>query len=254
MNRGAGHQQVFFTQQDGRQFERLLSDAHTLFGVEVHAYCLMRNHYHLLLHCPETGLSPFMQHVGAIYTRRLNERLGRDGPLFRSRFHSILIDSAEYLAWAGRYIHRNPLDVSPSVRLDQYRWSSFRYYAGRLATPSWIRTSMLLDMFGGSRASYAEFVDGETTHRATAPTTLAAIIDMLLEEADWTIDERRGLNRTVAIEMLSHCDADIRTGLEQLLAFPSGDARRMAQLRARRRVEQLPELSRVVAIALELAA
>ena len=123
-------------------------------GVEVHAYCLMPNHFHLLLHCPNGGLSRYMQRVGGAYSRRINARLGGEGSLFRSRFHSILLDSPTYLAQAGRYIHRNPLELSPPVDAMSYRWSSLRYYAGLAAPPRWMHTATLLGMCDGDYLDY----------------------------------------------------------------------------------------------------
>ncbi|WP_395159643.1 transposase [Ilumatobacter sp.] len=76
---------------------------------EVLAYCLMDNHFHLLLHCQSGGLSDAMQRLGSAYTRHVNDRVGRDGPLFRGRFHSRLIGDVRYLANVVRYIHRNAL-------------------------------------------------------------------------------------------------------------------------------------------------
>jgi REP element-mobilizing transposase RayT len=130
MNRGADRERIFFTKSDGRAFERLLAEGGESDGVEVHAYCLMPNHYHLLLHCPNGGLSRYMHRVGSQYSRRIKSRLGGDGPLFRSRFRSILVDTPHYLAQVGRYIHRNPIELSPEVDILSYRWSSLRHYAG----------------------------------------------------------------------------------------------------------------------------
>src|SRR5690606_6704455 len=123
----AARQTVFHTIDQREQFEALLADGHERHGVEIHAYCLMTNHYHLLLHCPDGRLSDFMHHLSSQYTRLVNADLGRDGPLFRGRFRSLPIESEQYLAAVGRYIHRNPLDIRPPVVLSQYRWSSLRH-------------------------------------------------------------------------------------------------------------------------------
>jgi REP element-mobilizing transposase RayT len=80
MNRGADRERIFYTKGDGEAFESLLAEGSERFGVEAHAYCLMPNHFHLLLHCPLGGLSEYMQRLGSIYSRRINRRLGGDGP------------------------------------------------------------------------------------------------------------------------------------------------------------------------------
>ena len=159
MNRGAGRQRIFFARTDGELFLSLLGDACRRFGVEVHAYCLMSNHYHLLVRCPDGGLTEFMRYVSSRYVRRVNWRLGRDGTLFRGRFHAIHLESAERIDRVGRYIHRNPLEVG--LDAERYQWSSLRYIVGAEPAPDWLRTDMLVDEHGG-RDHYRAFVlDGE---------------------------------------------------------------------------------------------
>jgi putative transposase len=155
MNRGTDRERIFFTRNDGLAFEHLLAEGCERVGVEVRAYCLMPNHFHLLLHCPLGGPSKFMQRIATQYSRRINVRVGGDGPMFRSRFHSILLDSPTYIAQAGRYIHRNPLELSPPVEPTSYRWSSLRHYAGLTDPPPWLHTSTLL---GACSGDYLEYV------------------------------------------------------------------------------------------------
>jgi putative transposase len=155
MNRGMDRGRIFFTRGDGVAFEGLLADGSKLLGVEVHAYCLMPNHFHLLLHCPNGGLSKYMQRVGAKYARRINDRCGGDGSPFKSRFRSKLLDSPTYVAQVGRYIHRNPQELSPPVDPARYQWSSLRYYAGLAVPPSWLHTEVLLEHCSGQ---YVDFL------------------------------------------------------------------------------------------------
>jgi len=154
MNRGADHQRIFFSKRDGEAFEQLLAEGTEREGVELHAYCLMPNHFHLLLHCPDGGLSSFMHRVGTLYARRMKLRRDGDGPLFRSRFRSVSIESFEHLAQVWRYIHRNPADLSPPIDLTTYRWSSLRYYAGLATTPPWLQTTTLLQYCAGDYLDY----------------------------------------------------------------------------------------------------
>jgi hypothetical protein len=116
----------------------------------------MPNHFHLLLHCPNAGLSAFMHRVGTQYSRRINARAGGDCPIFRSRFRSLPIHSAQYLAKVGRYIHRNPLELTPPADLVAYRWSSLRHYAGVVDPPAWIRTATLLAFCSGDYLAYVD--------------------------------------------------------------------------------------------------
>jgi len=158
VNRGADHQDVFFTDDDYRKFEWLLGAATAECGVEVHAYCLMTNHFHLLLNCPTAGLSESMQALQFRYAQWFNHRYERDGPVFRGRFKSVLVDSDEQLLAVGRYVHRNPLAFVPSAALAAYRWSSLPAYLGRRKRPDWLSTSPLLQPFDGDVDRFREFV------------------------------------------------------------------------------------------------
>ena len=157
-NHGVDETVLFRTRHDGEQFEELLHEASGRYGPEVHAYCLMPNHYHLLLHCPEGNLGRFVSFLQSTYSKRFNPRAGRCGPLFRSRFHDVLITSPEQLATAGRYIHRNPVDVDRERPLAGYRWSSYRAYVGAVEPPQFLHTDVLLGHFTDV-STYAAFVE-----------------------------------------------------------------------------------------------
>ena len=135
MNRGVDRQPVFFNDADRLDFGRQLAWIHESTGGTVLAYCLMGNHYHLLLDMPDGTLSEAMHHLGSVYTRHVNDRLGRDGPLFRGRFHSIPVEDDAYLLTAVRYIHRNPIGLPGVSGPADHRWSSYRTYLGSAAHP-----------------------------------------------------------------------------------------------------------------------
>lgn len=149
---------VFRTRDDGERFEELLHEASGRYGPEVHAYCLMPNHYHLLLYCPGGNLGRFVSFVQSTYSKRFNSRAGRTGPLFRSRYHDVLITSPEQLVTAGRYVHRNPTDLDRERPLADYRWSSYRAYVGVVDPPPFLRTEVLLGHFTNA-VTYAAFVE-----------------------------------------------------------------------------------------------
>jgi REP element-mobilizing transposase RayT len=160
MNRGSGRRQVFADDVDRRTFLYLLGDLERRNGVEAHAYCLMGNHYHLLLRSATGQLSPAMQHLGAVFTRRANWRRGVDGPIFRSRFHSVRLEHDAHLTELLRYIHRNPLDVGWDRPLVDYPWSSHGAHAGRRRpAPPWLHTELVRELFGSRVATYQAFVD-----------------------------------------------------------------------------------------------
>jgi len=97
MNRGAGRQMIFVQDTHREIFLELLREIHEMFEVETHAYCLMDNHYHLLLRTPQGNLSRAMRHLNGVYTQRYNRIQKTDGPLYRGRYKAILIDVDAYL-------------------------------------------------------------------------------------------------------------------------------------------------------------
>jgi len=210
----------------------------------------MNNHFHLLLHCPGGGLSAFMQRVSSMYTRFRNDRIGADGPIFRGRFRSLAVDSSDYLDFAGRYIHRNPLDVRPPVALDTFRWSSYRYYVTRAEPPVWLGVDYLRDAHQGS-AGYRTFVEGD---RADAPAPVSWAIDTAVAEFDDADTATRQLRRAVGVAMLQRATGSTQERLEQWLAFPTDDARRMALNRSERRLANWSALAAIADRAIDLAA
>lgn len=167
MNRGTGHKKIFRGDDDYRFFLSLLEDATTRFGAEIHSYCLMGNHYHLLAKTPEANLQRIMRHVNGLYTQHYNKAMKTDGPLFRGRYKAILVESDRYLLDLSRYIHRNPLDALDDrtvKQLSTYSWSSYAAYIGTAKPPAWLRTEEVYDQLGGQRRAagrYQAFVEGD---------------------------------------------------------------------------------------------
>ena len=248
MNRGGAHRTIFHTAHDGTRFLDLVGAAADRHKVKVLAYCLMPNHYHLLVSCPDAGLSAFMHWIGSSYARYHNDRLDRDGPIFRGRFHALCVDTDDYLACAGRYIHRNPLDFRPDEPLDQYRWSSYRYFVTPATPPKWLSTSELIEPIGG-RARYRSFVEVETGRGLLEWAIDTAILEGWRD--DVTIPN---LRRTVMLAMLASAPDPMAGRLSQILAFPSDAARHTAMHRMRRHVDAHPGVVAIVERALRLAA
>ena len=108
MNRGLGRQNIFKGNDDYNSFLSILDELTTKFNVELHAYCLMTNHYHLLMYTPDGNISLAMKFMNGVYTQRYNKQHHSDGPLFRGRFKSTLVDRDAYFLPLSRYIHLNP--------------------------------------------------------------------------------------------------------------------------------------------------
>ena len=138
MNRGRGRRAIFHGDAYFKAFLDTLAEAHERFRLEIHAYCLMGNHYHLLLKTPEGNLQRAMRHVGGLYTQRYNRLKKTDGPLFRGRYKAILVDHDAYLLHLSKYIHRNPVDAHIVERPEDYQWSSCATYIGKHKPEKWL--------------------------------------------------------------------------------------------------------------------
>jgi len=148
MNRGANHQPTFLDHGDYINFLSVMEDSLRMWALECHAYCLMSNHYHLLVHTPRGNLSRAMRHLDGIYTQRFNKFHQRDGPLMRGRYKAILIDAESYLLQVARYIHLNPVEAALVEKPEQYPWSSFRFYLQPQRSAPGLLRKELLERFG----------------------------------------------------------------------------------------------------------
>lgn len=156
MNRGADRQLIFLNDIDRYHFLELLGEIQDRYHVEIHSYCLMSNHYHLLVRTPLPNLSVAMKHLNSVYTQKFNKSCGRDGPLFRGRFKSIIVDAENYLLHLTRYIHSNPNAAHITKTPGEYRWSSYRYYAHQgYSRPSWLFCDIVLSRFHKKCPHYA---------------------------------------------------------------------------------------------------
>jgi REP element-mobilizing transposase RayT len=238
MNRGVDRARIFFGDADRVEFGRRLAEIHDRFGVEVVAYCLMPNHYHLLVHTPTGDLSKAMHHLSLTYTRHTNDRLGRDGPLFRGRYHSIVVSTDAYLACAARYIHRNPLALSGVEHPADYRWSSYRALLGFRSAPPFLNSTMIV---GAGRADIDEFARFTESLDPIGPPidlkTALLLADLAQSAADTEPQEGAApvTRRLVLTLMADMTDCPrLRDTILRHLEFPTDAARRAALHRARR--------------------
>ena len=170
MNRGKSRQWIFPDADYYGDFLQGVEEAHQRFGIEVLAYCLMGNHYHILIHTPRGNISRAMRHINGVYTQRYNRRKKTDGALFRGRYKSVLIDASSYLLQVSRYIHRNPINLKKPLvdDLSTYPWSSYPVYLQHKAKPDWLYQDKVYGELGRySPESYKAYVDqglDEETH------------------------------------------------------------------------------------------
>ncbi len=157
MNRGSARQKTFLGTEDYQRFLQTLAETHDQWGVEVLAYCLLGNHYHVCLRTPGGNLSRVMRHLDGLYTQRFNRAHRRDGPLFRGRYKAIVVEAEAYLAAVVRYIHWNPVEAGVVEDPQAYPWSSHGAYLRPQKRPRWLRAAEVLGRFASPRA-FHQFV------------------------------------------------------------------------------------------------
>ncbi|MBN1332726.1 MAG: transposase, partial [Synergistales bacterium] len=161
-SRGNARQDIFIDDGDRRYFLDILSKTISITGWFCHAYCLMSNHYHLLIETPEANLSRGMRHLNGVYTQTFNVKHGRVGHLFQGRFKSILVEKDLYLMELCRYIVLNPVRAGMVEHPEQWKWSSYRATAGLEKMPEWLHTDWILGCFDKhqerAKNAYSQFV------------------------------------------------------------------------------------------------
>jgi REP element-mobilizing transposase RayT len=164
IHRGNAGEPIFRSKRDRERFLENVEKAVERFGIKVHTYCLMTNHYHFLVETPEANLSRAIQWINVSYAAYFNRKRERIGHLFQGRFKSILVDADEYLKHLSRYIHLNPVRANMVEELLSYPWSSYPAFAGQAKVPHWLEVDWLLSLFGKSRkkacTAYRRFVEG----------------------------------------------------------------------------------------------
>jgi REP element-mobilizing transposase RayT len=164
MNRGTNRNPIFLQDGDRDIFLKTLGESVALWKIRVHAFSLMNNHYHLLLETPLGNLSRAMRHIDGVYTQRLNRKWGRDGPLMRGRFKSILIEQEHYFLEVIRYIHLNGVRalLYSKPALDPH--CSHPVYVEKKVRPTWLSTDLALSYFGGRgmrrETEFDRFIEG----------------------------------------------------------------------------------------------
>jgi putative transposase len=144
-NRGNNRQRIFFERENYIYFLKLLRYKLLTSDIDLLAYCLMPNHYHLLVQCQGGDLSKGMQSVTLAYAKAINERYDRTGSLFEGAFKAIEVYTSEYLYQLVRYIHLNPVKADLVDRPEEWEFSSYSEYAdlrtGKLPKMELVRSS-----------------------------------------------------------------------------------------------------------------
>ena len=161
-SRGDRRENIYETDADRQGFLSLLARICEKYNWTCHSYCLMSNHYHLLVETPEANLSKGMRQLNGVYTQDFNRRNHCCGHVFQGRFKSILVDKEAYLLELARYIVLNPVRAGMVQRAQDWPWSSFRATIGLVKKPVWLQDDWLLSAFGKNKTEairhYMKFV------------------------------------------------------------------------------------------------
>ena len=210
-SRGNERKDVFKSRKDRQQFLSYLESSVVRYGAVIHAYCLMSNHYHLLLETPNGNLSQIMRHINGAYTTYFNVKQKRSGHLFQGRYKAILVEADEYATELSRYIYLNPVRAGIVANPEAYEWSSYRQVIGMSETPTWVTTSFVLGYFGGNSArdKYRQFVDEAVNREDDSPlkkavaSTILGSHDFVREMSQQHLGERKADRNLPAVRVLN---------------------------------------------------
>lgn len=161
-SRGDRREPIFEDDDDRLTFLRTVAEVVKRFNWRCQAYCLMTNHYHLVVETPDGNLSKGMRQLNGVYTQATNRRHRRTGHLFQGRFKGVLVDKDSYLLELTRYVVLNPVRARMVLEPRQWPWSSYRATAGEEPVPEWLAADAVLSQFGKhrdeARRLYRQFV------------------------------------------------------------------------------------------------
>jgi len=161
-SRGNEKREIFLDDKDRFGFIEILKEVIRKFNWLCHAYCLMNNHYHLLIETPEGNLAKGMRQLNGVYTQRFNKRHQRVGHLLQGRYKAILIDKESYLLEVARYVVLNPVRAKMVDKPHEWKWSSFKATAFARRPDSCLTVDWILSHFSEDRRTarreYVKFV------------------------------------------------------------------------------------------------
>ena len=155
-SRGNAREAIFRVDPDREVFLDILGDTIQRFGWICYAYCLMTNHYHLLIETPEPNLSRGMRHLNGVYTQAFNRRHMRVGHVLQGRFKSIVVEKESHLLELARYIVLNPVRAKMVRSAKDWPWSSYRSTSGMTDAPSFLTVDWILAQFGKNQRRAVE--------------------------------------------------------------------------------------------------
>ena len=155
-SRGNARQAIFLDEKDFADFLRVLCSVVKRYHFILHTFCLMNNHYHLLIETPEGNLSKGMRQLNGLYTQRFNQRHQRVGHLFQGRYKAILADKDNYLLELSRYVVLNPVRAKIVKDPKNWEWSAYQATTGYRGIPC-LTTDWILSQFGNKQKASRQY-------------------------------------------------------------------------------------------------
>ena len=163
ISRGNRGEHIFAEDQDKEYFIETLQNAIEKYKIDLYAYCVMGNHYHLLMTTPYGKLTKAMHYIGSSYGSFLRRRRGWIGHVFAGRYKSLCVEKEGYLLELSRYLHLNPVKAGLAEKPEGYKWTSYGYYIGQKEKPARLNTDWILTEYGNDRKAastkYRKFVE-----------------------------------------------------------------------------------------------
>jgi putative transposase len=222
-SRGNERKRIYRETHDRILFLDLFGVTIDRFGWLCHGYCLMGNHYHLIVETPEANLAAGMQQLNSRYAQSFNRRWGRVGHLFQGRYKAVLVEKDAYLLTLARYVALNPVRVGWRERPEHWRWSGYRALVGLEARPPWLSTDWILGQFARerprARARLREFVADGIAH----PEPLPVRADLYLATDTFLVEKLGVCAPTTEIPRAQR--QPVRPTLDQLFSTTSEPSR-----------------------------
>ena len=161
-SRGDRREAIYENEADRLQWLDIISKVCERYNWRVHAYCLMENHYHIVLETADGNLSKGMRQLNGVYTQYFNRQHNRVGHVYQGRYKAILVEKDSYLLELSRYVVLNPIRAGMIKNIDEWHWSSYLITIGKLQPPDWLEVGWLLSQFSlqrkRARGRYIDFV------------------------------------------------------------------------------------------------
>lgn len=188
-SRGDGREAIYLSDNDRERWLEVFAEVCRRFNWVCHAYCLMDNHYHLLVETPEGKLSQGMRQLNGVYTQRFNRAHSRVGHVFQGRYKAILVDKDSYLLELARYVVLNPVRAQMVRSTKDWPWSSYRATAGFEPQHPWLQTNWVLSAFARRRKTACERYRAFVSEGKGQPSPWEALKNQVFLGSDKFVEE-----------------------------------------------------------------